>query len=116
MIGGFIAISIFFAVSGKTGVFRPLIWQDWLWLLILGIVCTAFAFWAMLRVLQKVSAYTVVLAINMEPVYGFVMAAVIFGENQVLGAGFYIGSFVILASIFLYSWRKRKEAKTLPES
>jgi len=109
MTGGVIAITAWFAATQNTGILEPLIWQDWLWLLVLGVICTGFAFWTMVRILQKVSAYTLVLAINMEPVYGFVMAAVIFGENKVLGESFYLGSAVIIASIFVYSWLKRKQ-------
>lgn len=111
MIGGFIGISLFFLFSGKSEVFKPLIWQDWMWLLILGIICTGFAFWAILFVLKKVSAYTVVLAINMEPIYGFIMAAFMFGEYKILGPGFYIGSFIIIASILVYSYLKKSTVK-----
>lgn len=106
MAGGFIGISVYFLATGKKEALQPLIWQDWMWLLILGIICTGFAFWAILFTLKKMSAYTVVLAINMEPVYGFVMAALLFGENQFLGSGFYAGSFIIISSIFGYSFLK----------
>lgn len=112
MIGGFIGISLYFAFSGPQRVMTPLTTMDWIWLLVLGLICTTFAFWAMLIVLKKVSAYTVVLAINMEPVYGFIMAALWFGENKVLGAGFYVGAVVIMASIFAYSLLKSRQRTT----
>lgn len=44
--------------------------KDWLWLGILASVCTAYAFIASVKVMKYLSAYTVMLTINLEPVYG----------------------------------------------
>lgn len=77
-------------------------------LLILAWVCTAYAFVATVYLLKKLTAYTVALAINLEPVYAIVMAYVFFRESEKMSAGFYIGALVIISSIFLYPILKKK--------
>jgi len=109
MIGGFVFISLFFAFSGtlSAGLLRvsP---SDLVYLLILGFVCTAYAFTAIVDVMKVLSAYTVVLAINLEPVYGIVMAHFFFPEAERMSAGFYLGTLIILLSVFSYPFLRRK--------
>lgn len=104
--GGFAAISLFYLVSGGFPDMTALPASDWMYLLLLGTVCTAFAFWGIMKVLRELKAYHVVLAINLEPIYGFVMAAVFFREDEMLTPYFYVGSLVIIASVFVYSYSK----------
>lgn len=82
--------------------------MDWVWLIILGTFCTAFAYWSTVFVLKKLSAYTVVMAINLEPIYGTLMAAFIFNEYNELHPGFYAGSVLIILSVLLYSLYKQR--------
>ena len=74
---------------------------DWFWLLILGWFCTLLAMNLMLQALQKVSAFTQNLSLNLEPVYGIVLAFVLFGEQKQLGKSFYIGVLLITFSVVL---------------
>jgi drug/metabolite transporter (DMT)-like permease len=60
--------------------------------------------------LTQISAYSVVLAINLEPIYGFVLAAWIFHENQELNWAFYLGSLIILGGILGYGLLKKQES------
>lgn len=85
--------------------------MDWVWLIILGTICTAFAYWSTVFVLKKLSAYTVVMAINLEPIYGTLMAAFIFNEYNELHPGFYAGSLLIILSVFLYSLYKQRVSR-----
>lgn len=85
--------------------------MDWVWLIILGTVCTAFAYWSTVFVLKKLSAYTVVMAINLEPIYGTLMAAFMFNEYNELHPGFYAGSLLIILSVFLYSLYKQRTGR-----
>ncbi|MFX5370332.1 EamA family transporter, partial [Acinetobacter baumannii] len=62
--------------------------SDWGWLLILSWVCTALAMQLMLEALQKVSAFTQNLSLNLEPVYGIVMAFFLFHENEQVHSSF----------------------------
>lgn len=85
-------------------------WADWMWLLVLSWACTVLAFNLSMSALQKISAFTVNLSYNLEPVYGILLAFVLFREDRYLGAGFYIGFCLILLSIVLQMvrlWRRR---------
>lgn len=75
--------------------------SDWIYLVVLGTVCTAFAFVAGTFVMRRLSAFTVILATNLEPVYGILLALLIFRDAEYMSAGFYVGAAVILASIWI---------------
>jgi len=81
--------------------------KDWLWLLILAWLCTVLTFILALNALKKISAFTVNLAYNFEPVYGILMAFVIFKENEHLGRGFYFGLSLIVLAVVLQMVRVR---------
>lgn len=112
MIGGFLSVSLFLIFSGGfTPEFFSVSKADILYLLILGFVCTAYAFTAIVDVMKVLSAYTVVLAVNLEPVYGIVMARFMFPEAERMSGGFYLGTLIILISVFSYPFLKRKFRK-----
>jgi drug/metabolite transporter (DMT)-like permease len=79
-------------------------WQglDWVWLLLLAWLCTVFAHAYHIHLLRYLSAYTSNLAINFEPVYGILAAAVLFGEHRDLHPGFYVGTAAIIAANILH--------------
>jgi drug/metabolite transporter (DMT)-like permease len=83
-------------------------WQDLGWLLILAWACTVLAFNLSMSALQKISAFTVNLSYNLEPVYGILLAFLLFREDKYLGRGFYVGFFLILLSIVLQTVRLRR--------
>lgn len=86
---------------------------DWLWLLMLGWLCTVLAMDLMLQALQKVSAFTQNLSLNLEPVYGIILAFVLFGEQKQLGDSFYIGVSLITLSVVLQMIRVIRQHKQL---
>lgn len=89
--------------------------QDWKWLFILGIICTVFPYLEQFRLLKKMTAFTVNLSMNMEPIYGIVMAYVIFGESEKMTSGFYVGAVLILLTVVAHPlierFRKRFSKK-----
>lgn len=91
---------------------------DWLYLVILVLVCTVWAFILAFRSLKKVSSFTTNLTYNLEPVYGILLAFLIFHENQHLDPRFYLGFALILTSVVLQSMRMlhvgRRLQKKLP--
>lgn len=107
--GGFLGITLFLWINGnfKAGLSLP-VFSDWIYLLLLGIVCTAYAFMASTRVMKTLSAYTVVLTINLEPIYGILLAFLIFGDSEYMSAGFYVGTLMILMAVFLLPVLKKK--------
>ncbi|GAA4313829.1 DMT family transporter [Nibribacter koreensis] len=75
---------------------------DFLWVGILALVCTVYAYTAAVRLMHKFSAYTMNLTVNLEPVYGILLAWFIFKEGEQMSAGFYYGAAIILFSVFLH--------------
>ncbi len=87
--------------------------SDWLYLIILGVVCTAYPFIESVRVMRQLSPFTVILTINMEPVYGIILAYFIFGEAEKMTPTFYLGALFIIAALFAnatLSKRLKKQA------
>jgi drug/metabolite transporter (DMT)-like permease len=64
-------------------------------------VCTAYAFIASTAVMKFLSPYTVMLTINLEPIYGIILAVIIFEEKEKMSFEFYIGALIILSTVLL---------------
>jgi drug/metabolite transporter (DMT)-like permease len=68
-------------------------------LAILASLCTAYAFIASVKVMRFISPYTVLLTVNLEPIYGVFLAFIIFGESEKMSGMFYIGAAIILLTV-----------------
>ncbi len=89
---------------------------DLIWLLVLGIICTAYAFNASIKVMKNLSPFTVMMLINMEPVYGVFLSLMILGEKEFMSVNYYIGLFIVLGSILcngIFKHRKQLKEKAL---
>ena len=80
---------------------------NYLYIFILGSVCTAYAFIASVYLLKFISPYSVVLTYNLEPIYGILLALLFFGENEKMSFQFYIGLFLILSSVLINMYVKK---------
>lgn len=110
---GFVFISAFLPLYFSyfpEAVFAPST-ADWGWLLVLSILCTSVAYVIALMALKEISAFNATLALNLEPVYGILMAMAIFKEHKELDIEFYIGTSIVLISVFLYPVIKRRQRK-----
>ncbi len=87
--------------SNNTTLAMPL-YLDWGYLLVLALVCTVYANAAWVYILKKISAFAGNLVINLEPIYGILLALLIFGKTEEMNPGFYWGGLVIIAAIFAY--------------
>lgn len=76
--------------------------MDWIWLALLSGVCTVYAFSVSVELMRRISAFAVNLTINLEPVYGILLAVIIFGEKEQMTGGFYLGTLIILVSVLIY--------------
>lgn len=85
---------------------------DWLWIILLAFFCTIFLYLLYIDVLKKLSAFTVSLAGNLEPVYGILLAVIFLGEAKDFTLSFYIGMILIFASVFSQSFFKNKNLKS----
>jgi len=74
---------------------------DLIWLLILAFFCTVWAQSLALSALQKITSFTATLSVNLEPVYGVILAFLLFQENKELHWDFYAGMGMILFSVLL---------------
>ncbi len=79
---------------------------DWIYLIILSSICTAYAFTASISLMKYLSPFTVMISINLEPVYGILLAVLILGEKEKMSPGFYLGAFIILIIILLNAYVK----------
>jgi drug/metabolite transporter (DMT)-like permease len=84
---------------------------DFVWLLVLSQVCTVGAYIGYLDVLRRMSVFTVNVIYNMEPVYGIVLAAAIFGEKERMSGGFYLGAGIIIAIVMVMPVIQRRARK-----
>jgi drug/metabolite transporter (DMT)-like permease len=75
---------------------------QWGWLLVLSLVCTVYAYTVGVRLLRKFSPYMAILTVNLEPVYGILLAVLIFGNAERMTTGFYAGTLVILVAVLAY--------------
>lgn len=116
--GGFVSLSLIMPLYLYFFPVKTIIpsMNDFLWLLVLAWLCSVVAFQFSMSALKKLSAFTVSLSYNMEPLYGIIMAFVIFKENKILSAGFYAGLAVIgitlISHMFLLRYYHRKQMKT----
>ncbi len=101
-LAGVFFITIYFLVTHKFNVdFFILTTNDWVYLLILSSICTAYAFTASVKVMRILSPYTVMLTTSLEPVYGIVLAYFIIGGKEKMSVEFYIGAILIVITVIL---------------
>ena len=103
-ISGVLFISIFLAFDHEHGFsvsFFNITFSDFIYLLILASICTAYAFIASVYVMKHITPFSVVLTYNLEPVYGIIIAFIIFPEKERMPVIFYIGSSLIIFTVFL---------------
>ncbi len=110
----FLSIYLFFSGSFTTDFFQ-LSSDDWMYIFILASICTAYAFIASVKVMKFITPYTVMLTINLEPVYGIFLAFIILGESEKMDPMFYIGALVILSTVIangiLKNWTRLKSKR-----
>jgi drug/metabolite transporter (DMT)-like permease len=112
MLGGFVAIGLFLFFTGKmsTSLFA-LKGSDWLWLIILGVLCTAYAFLETVNLMRNISPFTFLLAVNLEPIYGILLAFWFFNDYEQLNGYFFFGAGIILSTVFIEGFIKRREKR-----
>ncbi|WP_158961366.1 DMT family transporter [Myroides fluvii] len=110
MVGGLLILSLYLLFSGGfTAEFFVVTTSDWLWLLVLGTFCTAFAFIGSVYVMKYITPFTVMLTINLEPVYGILLAILIFKDSEKMSPEFYVGALLILSTVVLNAIVKNRK-------
>lgn len=103
----FVTIYLLFTNSFSASFFN-LLKMDWVYLFILSSICTAYAFIASVHIMKYLSPYTVMLTINLEPVYAIILALFIFGDKEKMNPEFYIGAGIVLGVVLLNGIIKNK--------
>jgi len=110
MTGAWLLLCLILPFAAKTGeswiVFPS--GSDWGWLLVLALLCTTFAFILTLLVLRHLTAFASNLVINLEPVYGILLAMLILHEHKELSPQFYLGVIIIVGVVILYPWLQKR--------
>lgn len=104
---------VFPALSGNPFVIPSS--HDLLLILILSVACTLLPFALALSAMRHMSAFSAQMAVNLEPVYAIVLAAILFGEQHELTLLFYLGVIIILASVFLHPMLESRKKARQPE-
>jgi drug/metabolite transporter (DMT)-like permease len=112
MTGAFLTTALFLPIYAFTYAEKGLLQltpsgMDWLYLCILAFICTVYPFSISIELMKRISAFLVNLSVNMEPVYGIILAFLIFGEKEKMDPGFYFGTLIILFSVILYPLLRR---------
>jgi drug/metabolite transporter (DMT)-like permease len=89
---------------------------DWLYIAVLAIVCSVYAYSVGVELMKKISVFLLQLTLNLEPLYGIIMAVIIFKDKEKMDANFYIGTAVILAAVALYPVFKRRYDRAVLKS
>ncbi len=113
MLGGVIGMLIYFALSGQISDIQYPTDIDWVYLLILGIICTAFAFVVSVEVMKTLTPFTVSISINMEPIYAIILALVFFGDSELMSGGFYGGALLIFLTVMANGVSKSPRGKKM---
>ncbi len=112
---GSLFLSLLLVLQGSfTPEFFVLKVSDWWYLLILSLICTCYAFIASVKIMRVLTAYTVMLTNNLEPVYGIVLAWLFFGSEEQMNPLFYVGALIILGTVIANGILKHRTSKKQP--
>jgi drug/metabolite transporter (DMT)-like permease len=99
---GVLFVTVYLLINNSFSVsFFDLSKLDWMYLVILSSICTAYAFIASVKVMEYLSPYTVMLTINLEPIYAIILALFIFGDKEKMNPEFYLGAGIVLGVVLL---------------
>lgn len=117
LLAGLSGLTLYLAVTADLGLTlsTPSL-IDWAYLALLASFCTAFAFVQSVRIMRYLSPFTVVLAISMEPIYGILLALLVFGADEAMPTLFYLGFTLVLSMLLLNAWLQRRNRLKLSTS
>lgn len=108
--GGTLFFSLLLAITSSFSLdFFTISTSDFIYLLLLSSICTAYAFIVSTSVMKFLSPYTVMLTINLEPIYGIILAVLIFDKKEKMSTEFYIGALIILLTVLLNAYLKSRK-------
>jgi drug/metabolite transporter (DMT)-like permease len=85
-------------------------WTDWIYIAAMAWACSVYAYVVALNLMKKISVFMISLTLNLEPVYGIILAVIVFGKSEQMSANFYLGTLIILSAVLSYPLLKRKSS------
>jgi drug/metabolite transporter (DMT)-like permease len=115
MMGSFLAIGLFLPLYQNTWAENHQLQLvptalDWLFIGILAGVCSVYAYTVAVELMKRISVFMIQLTLNLEPLYGIVMAVIIFKEKEKMNLNFYIGTLIIVSAVLVYPLLKNRYA------
>ena len=113
MTGACIAVGLFLPVyqqywaEGNALRMSPSL-MDWVCIALLAWLCSVYAYSAGVELMKKMSVFLFQLTLNLEPIYGIIMAVLVFGATEKMNTKFYVGTLIILLTVLLYPLMKRR--------
>ena len=113
MMGCFAGLGIFLPIyksiwaPQESIVYWPTL-MDWFWIATLAGVCSVYAYSTAVELMKKISVFLIQLTLNLEPVYGIIMALIIFGSSEKMGTNFYVGTGIIMISVLVYPYLRKR--------
>ena len=96
---GFLILTVFYLLTGQITQLNEISYRDLSLILLLASVFTAFPMLESIKLMKYISPFTLILTINLEPVYGIILAFFIFGESEQMSPVFYIASLIMILAI-----------------
>jgi drug/metabolite transporter (DMT)-like permease len=118
MIGVFLSTGLFLPIYQATMAADHQLYllpptMDLLYIAVLAGVCSVYAYTVAVELMKRVSVFMIQLTLNLEPVYGIIMAVIIFGQQEKMSFNFYIGTVIIMAAVATYPLLKKRFEKTV---
>ena len=116
MAGASIAVLLFFPLfttfmGGETPFAEMPSFSDWFYIALMAFACSIYAYTVSIDLSRRISVFVIQLTLNLEPVYGIVLALIVFGKQEVMNANFYVGTLVILSAVLFYPFIKKRMSK-----
>ena len=97
---------LFYPIYSRWMTDQPIAWlpqaTDWIYLVLISLVCTVYAYSMSIELMRRLSAFAINLTVNLEPVYGILLALLIFGASEAMNPRFYLGTTIIIVSVLIY--------------
>jgi len=96
---GFLILSVFYLFTGQLSQLNEISYRDLALIILLASLFTAFPMLESVKLMKYISPFTLILTVNLEPVYGIILAFFIFGESEKMSPIFYVASAVMILAI-----------------
>lgn len=111
MAGAFVTLTVFMFLFNDWEAIATIKAWDILWLLVLGGLLTSFPLVMTMKLMKHITPFTLMLSINLEPVYAILIAFLIWKDSEKMSPVFYISTAVMIAAICFNGYLKSKNKK-----